>query len=47
MPQTKARLSGLRAKIAQWWINRKLRKQGLSATVNASPDNESMRRKEV
>lgn len=47
MPQTKARLSGLRAKIVQWWVNRKLRKQGLTATVNASPDNESMRRKEV
>jgi len=48
MPQTKARLSGIKAKIAQWWVNRKLRKQGLTATVQTTANaDESARRKEV
>ena len=33
MPQTKARVSGIKQRIVQWWVNRKLRKQGLQASV--------------
>ena len=46
MPQTKARLSTFKSKIVQWWVNRKLRKQGLTATVSANGDT-SERRKEA
>lgn len=33
MPQTRARVSTIKQKLVQWWINRKLRKQGLTAEV--------------
>lgn len=35
MPQTQAKVSTLKARIVQWWVNRKLRKKGLTATVTA------------
>lgn len=37
MPQTQARFKAIKQKIVQWWINRKLRKQGLTAEVKQKP----------
>lgn len=33
MPKTQARFGAIKQKLVQWWINRKLRKQGLTADV--------------
>lgn len=37
MPQTQSRFKTAKAKITAWWINRKLRKQGLTAEVKPAP----------
>lgn len=33
MPKTQERVKSIKARIVQWWVNRKLRKQGLKASV--------------
>lgn len=36
MPKTQSRFAAVKAKVAQWWMNRKLRKAGLTAEVRAA-----------
>jgi len=36
MPKTQSRVQTVKAKIVQWWTNRKLRKMGMQANIEAS-----------
>lgn len=36
MPKTQSRVATVKAKVVQWWTNRKLRKMGMTANIEAS-----------